>query len=79
MCKYCESRDFTPLNSTTDYSGIEMSLNDQGILRVRSSSIHESGTNAKVTRNQYLFDSQDIVNIKYCPMCGRRFDGRSIF
>ena len=62
MCKYCKSRDFTTLNKTIKYSGIEISLNDQGILRVRVSDLAPDWT----------VNLQDIVNIKYCPFCGRK-------
>lgn len=36
-CPYCESgtNDFVPMNQTAEYSGIEMSVNRQGMLRVR--------------------------------------------
>lgn len=62
MCKYCEheNNDFVILNETTDYSFIEMALNRQGMLRVRL--IDEKGR----------ISSQDIINVKCCPMCGRK-------
>lgn len=61
-CAYCdrEDNDFVLLNQTTDYSNIEMALNRQGMLRVR----------CYVDDNQVWF-SQDIVEIKFCPNCGR--------
>lgn len=63
-CPYCEAdnNDFIPLNQTVDYSGIEMSLNKQGMLRVRYYDF-----------NGDTFVVQDIVNIKCCPMCGKAF------
>ena len=63
-CPYCEAdnNDFIPLNQTVNYSGIEMSLNRQGVLRIRFGYADCS-----------YFESQDIVNIQYCPMCGRKF------
>lgn len=65
MCQYCENRsdnDFVILNDTVEYSDIEMALNRQGMLRVR---YFEQG--------EYdLFYSQDIINVKFCPMCGRK-------
>ena len=64
MCKYCghENNDFVILNDTVEYSNIEMALNRQGVLRVR---YFEQG--------EYdLFYSQDIIKIKFCPMCGRK-------
>ena len=62
MCKYCEheNNDFVILNETKDYSGIEIAVNRQGMLRVR----YEDN----------IWFSQDIVNIKFCPMCGKKFD-----
>ena len=65
MCQYCEAdnNDFFVMNNTTDYSGIEMSINRQGMLRVRYYT--EGG----------IWFSEDIVNIKYCPLCGRKFNG----
>lgn len=65
-CPYCESdtNAFEPLNETIDYSGIEMSLNRQGMLRVRTYFLMTDGR---------IFDSQDVINIKFCPMCGRKF------
>lgn len=66
QCKYCNAtnNDFIPLNDTVDYSGIEMSLNRQGVLRVRYYDINDPD-----------FVTQDIVNIKYCPMCGGKIHG----
>lgn len=65
MCKYCEheNNDFVLLNQTVDYSGIEMSLNRQGVLRIRYYEPCED-----------LFGSQDFINVKFCPMCGRKFN-----
>ena len=64
MCKCCEheNNDFVLLNETADYSGLEMSLNRQGMLRVR---YYED-----ISR---VWFSEDIVNIKFCPICGREF------
>ena len=63
-CKYCNRKDndFVPLNKTIDYSGLEMSLNRQGMLRVR---YYEQG-------KYDLWYSEDIVNINFCPICGRK-------
>lgn len=63
-CPYCETdnNDFVMMNQTVEYSGIEMSLNRQGMLRVRF-----------YDRSDVWF-SEDIVNIKHCPMCGKRFN-----
>ena len=65
MCKFCTQPDnaFVPLNDTAAYSGIEMSLNCQGMLKVR---YYGSGS--------IRYESQDIVNIRHCPACGREFE-----
>lgn len=62
-CPYCESgtNDFVPMNQTAEYSGIEMSVNRQGMLRVR------------VLDDDGDFTTQDIVEIRSCPLCGKRF------
>ena len=64
-CPYCdaENNDFVPINQSVEYSGIEIALNRQGMLRVR---VYESG--------QETFTTQDIVEIKYCPNCGCKMD-----
>ena len=61
-CKYCEheNNDFIILNETIDYSGIEIALNRQGMLRVRH---HVVGG---------VWFSEDIINVEFCPMCGRK-------
>ena len=65
-CPYCkgETNDFIPLNQTVKYSGIEMALNRQGMLRVR---VYEP--------EKTTFTTQDIVEIKHCPHCGAKMDG----
>ena len=65
-CPYCDAKtnDFIPINQTVEYSGIEIALNRQGMLRVR---VYESG--------QETFNAQDIVEIKYCPNCGAKMGG----
>ena len=62
-CKYCGRTDnnFVLFNETTDYSGIEMSLNRQGMLRVRY-----------YDDSSYIWFSEDIININFCPICGRK-------
>lgn len=64
-CPYCESgtNDFVRINYNVEYSGIEMSLDRFGKLRVRT----------YINSIDDYFDSQDIIEIKYCPFCGRRF------
>lgn len=63
-CPYCERDDnaSVPLNQGYEYSGLEVSVNRQGELRVR---YYED-----VNQN---FVSQDIVEINFCPNCGKRF------
>ena len=65
MCKYCEhgGNDFVVLNDTKEYSGMEIALNRQGMLRVR----YYEGYNQ-------LWSVEDIVNVRFCPMCGRKFN-----
>lgn len=60
MCEYCEKEGFNPLNDTVDYSGLEIAISNKGILRVRNYNFKE------------VFESQDAINISYCPMCGRK-------
>lgn len=64
-CKYCEheNNDFVIINETTDYSSIEMALNRQGMLRVRYYDDYSQ-----------VWFSEDIINVKFCPMCGRKFE-----
>jgi len=60
MCKYCETKEFKALNTTLDYSGLEIAVSGGGILRVRNYNFKE------------LFDTQDAVDINYCPMCRKK-------
>ena len=62
-CPYCEatSHDVSVVNQTSEYSGIEIALNRQGMLR------------ARVLDSYGKFSTQDIVEIKYCPLCGKLF------
>jgi hypothetical protein len=64
MCEYCnkDTNGFIPINNTVDYSGLEISINHKGMLRCRNYNFKE------------LYDTQDIVNINYCPMCGRSLE-----
>lgn len=64
-CKYCSGsdNDFVILNETSEYSGVEMSLNRQGMLRARYYGDND------------IWFSQEIVNIKFCPICGAKMDG----
>ena len=63
MCPYCENQnnDFVPMNQTVEYSGIEIAINRQGMLRTR------------VFDDNKDLVTQDIVEIKYCPLCGKLF------
>ena len=74
-CYFChsETNDFVNLNSTTDYSGIEISMHEKGMLRCRTFKFDEFNQKKSngVTYCPITFENQDIVNIKYCPMCGR--------
>lgn len=65
MCQYCKERnnDFVILNNTNMYSGIDIEINRQGMLRVRVFNDEMDG-----------FVTQDILNVRYCPMCGRKFN-----
>lgn len=60
MCEYCKGSGFNPLNDTVDYSGLEIAISSKGMLRVRNYNFKE------------VFSSQDVVNISFCPMCGRK-------
>ena len=64
-CPYCgaKTNDFISINQSVEYSGIEIALNRQGMLRVR---VYESG--------QETFVLQDIVEIKFCPNCGAKMN-----
>ena len=64
-CPYCEAdtNDFILANQTADYSGIEMAINRQGMFRVRT---YPNSTDDN-------FDSQDVIELKYCPLCGKPF------
>lgn len=65
MCQYCKERnnDFVILNNTNMYSGIDIEINRQGMIRVRVFNDEMDG-----------FVTQDILNVRYCPMCGRKFN-----
>ena len=65
MCAWCNKadNDFVLLNETSEYSGIEIALNRQGVLRIR---YYDQG------EYDMLF-TQDIINVNFCPICGRKF------
>ena len=60
MCEYCEGDGFNALNNTIDYSGLEIAISNKGMLRARNYNFKE------------IFESQDAVNISFCPICGRK-------
>ena len=64
-CYICsgQDNDFRQLNvETIRYSAIEIAVNRQGMLRARS-----------ISPTGGMLD-QDVVNISFCPVCGRKFD-----
>lgn len=67
-CPYCESKtnDFWPMNQTIEYSGIEIALNRQGMLRVRVLDCSDDSSTIGLL-------TQDIVEIRHCPLCGKQF------
>ena len=58
---FATPNDFVPMNQAVEYSGIEMAVNRQGMLRVR------------VLDDDGSFTTQDIIEIRNCPLCGKRF------
>lgn len=67
MCGLCESFDngFNLLNATTGYSGLEIAISSKGMLRVRY---------YPTTNEDSLYEAQDVVNINYCPICGKKLN-----
>lgn len=61
-CEAC-SKGFAVLNETMDYSGLEFALM-KNVIRVRYFPTHKYD----------IFKTQDILPIKFCPMCGRRLE-----
>lgn len=64
-CKFCGADDnnFRILNQETwRYSLVELALNRQGMLRVRT-----------YPSPDLLEDLQEVIQVPYCPMCGRKF------
>lgn len=58
-CMYCTKGYPLPLQS--EYSNIEARfINDNGLLRIR---VFDENDNLQ---------TQDIVSLNYCPMCGRK-------
>lgn len=62
MCEYCEEKEgFTPLSNTSEYSGLEISMNRNWI-------------RCRAYMGKEIFVTQDVVSIKYCPMCGKKLE-----
>ena len=58
-CMHCTKGCPLPLQS--DYSSIEAGfINDNGLLRIRAFDENDN------------LQTQDIVSLNYCPMCGRK-------
>ena len=49
-----------------EYSGLEMSMNRQGMFRARHYDQFDDGT----------FTTQDMLQFEFCPYCGKRFADR---
>lgn len=64
-CIICDNKtkSFTQVNQTSDFSGIEISIDGEGLLRVRTYN------NVK----QMIFENQDFIKLTYCPFCGEKF------
>lgn len=62
-CEYCNKilPDYRKLSLQSEYSGIEARfLDDKGLLRIRVFDMDD------------MMETQDIVRLNYCPMCGRK-------
>ena len=75
MCRVCghASPEFVKLNSTMDCSDIEISVSSIGLLRARN---FRGSINPTNNPNLPTFN-QDVVEINFCPICGRQFMHRS--
>ena len=64
MCKCCDQpgKESVEINDSAAYSGIQIEINKQGMLRVRY-----------YGSRSILFESQDIVNVPFCPIYGKKF------
>ena len=60
----CETEEYVPLTDAR-YSGVETVLFPKlKFIRTRVYLVQDL---------EYgIFDTQDVINIKYCPLCGRR-------
>ena len=62
-CEYCNKifPDYRKLPLQSEYSGIEARfLDDKGLFRIRVFNMDD------------ILDTQDIITLNYCPMCGRK-------
>ena len=62
ICHYKDAPFHAINGETVEYSGIEIAISHKGMLRGR------------YFNNEGFMVTQDIVNIKYCPKCGREFN-----
>lgn len=66
LCKICRgdyNNDFVVVNeATVPYSGIEVAINKQGMLRVRY-----------YDDTSILYKTQEVVNLICCPVCGQTY------
>ena len=70
-CPYCDPSRRLPLNhETSKYSGIEITVMAE-FPQIRA----RYGYDPEWAK--FCVDgAQDAIGIKYCPMCGRKLDGR---
>lgn len=61
MCGFC-NKEYTVLNTTKEYSDIEISL----MINIRGIRVHT------IFDETGLFQTQDFIHINYCSMCGRK-------
>lgn len=61
-CECC-SKGFAVLGNTMDYSGLEFAMMNR-VIRVRYFPTHKYDT----------FQTQAMLPVKFCPMCGRRLE-----
>ena len=62
-CEYCNKifPDYRKFPLQSEFSGIEARfLNDKGLFRIRVFDMEDT------------LDTQDIITLNYCPMCGRK-------
>ena len=64
MCGFC-NEEYRVLNTTKEYSDIEIAL----MTKIRSIRVRA------IFDKTGLFQTQDVIHINYCPMCGRKLGG----